>query len=201
MAADLRTRLTIAEARARRLVEHLTSFTVVPEYAELEREASAITRDISVFNDENTIDRELILQLRNAIDSEQPPAADNLDRLYREAGVILPGTVGKRFDEVAAFHRAVVQNRRAHLASEIEAAETRIAERDRRREQLDGRRRQVMGILRAAPRRKPRGCGNASQPPSGSRARKWSSRSSEHDYLRRFRTICTNARRSSRRRS
>lgn len=148
-AADLRTRLTIAEARGRRLAEQLTSFTVVPEYAEFEREASVITRDISIFNDENTIDRELILQLRDAIDSEQPPAADNLDRLYREAGVILPGTVGKRFDEVAAFHQAVVQNRRAHLANEIEAAEVRIAERDRNREQLDGRRRQLMGILRS----------------------------------------------------
>ena len=146
-AADLRTRLTIAEARARRLAEQITSFTVVPEYAELEREASVLTRDISVFNDENTIDRELILQLRNAIDSEQPPAADNLDRLYREAGVILPGTVSKRFDEVAAFHKAVVQNRRTHLANEVEAAETRIAERDRTREQLDARRRQLMGIL------------------------------------------------------
>jgi uncharacterized protein YydD (DUF2326 family) len=148
-AADLRTRLTIAEARARRLAEQLTSFTVVPEYAEMEREASVLTRDISVFNDENTIDRELILQLRNAIDSEQPPAADNLDRLYREAGVILPGTVGKRFDEVAAFHQAVVQNRRAHLANEIEAAENRISERDRTREQLDMRRRQLMSILRS----------------------------------------------------
>ena len=148
-AADLRTRLTIAEARARRLAEQLTSFNVVPEYVEFEREASVLTRDISAFNDENTIDRELIHQLRDAIDSEQLPAADNLDRLYREAGVILPGTVGKRFDEVAAFHQAVVQNRRAHLANEVEAAEARITKRDRTREQLDARRRQLMGILRS----------------------------------------------------
>jgi uncharacterized protein YydD (DUF2326 family) len=95
------------------------------------------------------MDRELVLQLRDAIDSEQPPAADNLDRLYREAGVILPGTVGRRFDEVAAFHQAVVQNRRAHLTDEVEAAEARIAGRDRTREQLDGLRRQLMGILRS----------------------------------------------------
>lgn len=148
-AADLRTRLTIAESRARRLAEQLFSFNVVPEYTELEREASTLTRDISAINDENTVDRELILQLRDAIDSEQPPAADNLDRLYREAGVILPGTVNRRFDEVAAFHQAVVQNRRAHLTNEVESAEARITERDRRREQLDGRRRQLMGILRS----------------------------------------------------
>ena len=148
-AADLRTRLAIAEARARRLAEQIASFNVVPEYGDYEREASVLTRNISVLNDENTIDRELILQLRDAIGSEQPPAAENLDRLYREAGVVLPGTVGRRFDEVAAFHQAVVQNRRAHLANEVEAAETRIVGRDRTREQLDDRRRQLMGILRS----------------------------------------------------
>lgn len=148
-AADLRTRLTIAEARARRLAEQLISFNVVPEYTDLEREASKLTRDISTINDENTVDRELILQLRDAIDSEQAPAADNLDRLYREAGVILPGTVNRRFDEVAAFHQAVIQNRRAHLTNEVESAELRITERDRKREQLDDRRRQLMGILRS----------------------------------------------------
>ena len=148
-AADLRTRLTIAEARAHRLSQQIASFNVVPEYAEYEREASVLTRDIAALNDENTIDRELILQLRDAIESEQPPAAENLDRLYREAGVILPGTVGRRFDEVAAFHQAVVQNRKVHLANEVEAAEARISERDRKREQLDGRRRQLMGILQS----------------------------------------------------
>ena len=148
-AADLRTRLTIAEARARRISEQLAAFNVVPEYAEFEREASELTRDISVLNDENTIDRELILQLRAASDSEQPPAAENLYRLYSEAGVILPGTVGRRFDEVAAFHQAVVQNRRAHLANEIEAAEARIVERDQKRDQLDTRRRQLLSILRS----------------------------------------------------
>ena len=148
-AADLRTRLTIAKARARRLAEQIASFNVVPEYAEHEREASVLTRDISVLNDENTIDRELILQLRDSIESEQPPAAENVDRLYREAGVILPSTVGRRFDEVAAFHQAVIQNRRIHLANEIEAAEARIVGRDGTRERLDSRRRQLMGMLRS----------------------------------------------------
>jgi uncharacterized protein YydD (DUF2326 family) len=148
-AADLRTRLTISEARARRLREQLANFSVVPEYADMEREASVVTRAIAAINDENTIDRELMLQLQSALDSEQPPALANLDRLYREAGVVLPGTVGRRFEEVEHFHQAIVQNRRSHLASEIHAAETRIGKRDGERERLDGRRRQLMGILQS----------------------------------------------------
>jgi uncharacterized protein YydD (DUF2326 family) len=148
-AADLRTRVTLVEARARRMREQLASFNVVPAYADLEREASTITRDISALNNENTADRELILQLQDALASEQPPAIAHLERLYREAGVILPGTVDRRFEEVERFHEAVVRNRRSHLTSEVEAAETRISERDRTRGHLDARRQQLMGILRS----------------------------------------------------
>ena len=148
-AAELRTQKTIAEARSRRLRDQLTSFNVIPEYAEQEREASAITRDISTLNDQNTIDRELILQLEDTLSSERPPTLVNLDRLYREAGVVLPGTVNRRFEDVEQFHQAIVRNRRSHLTSEIQAAETRIVERNRTRERLDGRRRQLMGILQS----------------------------------------------------
>ncbi|MBZ9647606.1 DUF2326 domain-containing protein [Sphingobium sp. 3R8] len=148
-AAELRTRLTIAEARARRLAEQLTTFVVVPEYANLEREASAITRDISSFNDQNTADRELILQLEGALSNEAAPASTNLERMYAEAGIVLPGTVKRRFDEVQLFHEAVIENRRSHLASELEAANARIATRDAERERIDERRRQIMGILRS----------------------------------------------------
>lgn len=148
-AADLRTRFTISEARAHRLREEVARFNVLPEYAEMEREASTLTRSISLLNDENTIDRELILQLEDALRSEQPPAIGNLDRLYREAGVLLPDTVSRRFEEVTQFHEAVVQNRRSHLTSEVQAADRRISERDRERERLDERRRQLMGILQS----------------------------------------------------
>lgn len=148
-AADIRTRLTIAEARAKRLREQIAIFNVVPEYVEMEREASIITRQISGLNDENTIDRELILQLQNALASEQAPAIANLDRLYKEAGVVLPGSVGRRFEEVAVFHEAVVQNRRSHLSSELQSAEDRIARRGIERARLDERRRQLMGILQS----------------------------------------------------
>ncbi|OYX63289.1 MAG: hypothetical protein B7Y88_13040 [Sphingomonadales bacterium 32-64-17] len=148
-AADLRTRMTVAEARARRLRDQVSTFTVVPEYTEMEQEASRITREISTLNDDNTADRELILQLQAAIDSEAPPASTSLDRLYREAGVVLPGSVGKRFEEVEEFHQAIVQNRRSHLTSEVQAAEDRISKRDRTRESLDRRRRELMGILQS----------------------------------------------------
>lgn len=147
--ADMRTKLTVAEARARRMAEQIAAFTVVPEYSEMEQEAAVLTRDVSNLNNRNTMDRELVLQLRDALEAEQPPAVASLERLYREAGVILPDTVGRRFSEVAAFHQAVMRNRRSHLLSEIGAAEARIVERERARKAFDVRRRQLMGILQS----------------------------------------------------
>lgn len=78
-AADLRTQATIAEARARRLSEAVSTFNVIANYTDLEKEASALTRSIAKISDENTADRGLILQLEDALSSERPPATSNLE--------------------------------------------------------------------------------------------------------------------------
>lgn len=147
--ADFRTRLAIAETKARQLQKHLAEFNVVPEYTEMEQEASEITRSISTINDDNLIDRELVLQLSTTLESEEPPAITNVEKLYNEAGVVLPETVGRRFEEVSEFHEAIIRNRQAHLSTEITAAKARIAKREARRVKLDRRRGQLLGILQS----------------------------------------------------
>lgn len=146
-AADLRTKLTVAEARATRLRQQLESFEVVPEYKSLEREANEITREIDSMNVENVIDGDLLQQLRASYSDEDAPDLGDVTKLYAEAGVVLPDMVRRRFDEVERFHRSIIENRRAHLAAEIASAEARVAERDQRTAERDRRRRQIMGVL------------------------------------------------------
>lgn len=146
-AADLRTKLTVAEARATRLRQQLESFEVVPEYKSLEREANEITREIDSMNVENVIDGDLLQQLRASLSDEDAPDLGDVTKLYAEAGVVLPDMVRRRFDEVERFHRSIIENRRAHLAAEIGSAEARVAERDQRTAERDRRRRQIMGVL------------------------------------------------------
>lgn len=148
-AADLRTRLTIATARAERLRQMLATFEVVPEYKALEHEANELTLEIDDLNNENVFDGELLQQLRASFTEEDAPDSGDLARLYAEAGILLPDLVKRRFTEVERFHKAIVENRRAHLTAEIEAADTRISVRDRRIAERDHRRRQIMGILRS----------------------------------------------------
>ncbi len=146
-AADLRTKLTVAEARAVRLRQQLETFEVVPEYKALEREANEITRELDSMNVENVIDGDLLQQLRASLSDEDAPDLSDVTKLYAEAGVVLPDMVRRRFDEVERFHRSIIENRRAHLAAEIASAEARVAERDLRTAERDRRRRQIMGVL------------------------------------------------------
>jgi uncharacterized protein YydD (DUF2326 family) len=147
--ADLRTRLTVVEAHAKRLREQLDSFQVVPEYKELEREANDLTRSIDTRNTDNVLDGDLIRQLRGSLEQEVTPGISDVTDLYAEVGVVMPELVRKRFDEVEQFHRTILENRRSHLSAEIGAAEARIAERDRLSLEQARRRQQVMGVLRS----------------------------------------------------
>ena len=147
-AAELRTQLTVAEAHTDRLREQLDAFRVVPEYKELEREASEITGEINDLNVENVVDQDLIRELRASLEAEDAPNFQDLDKLYAEAGIVLPDLPRRRIEEVKRFHRTIIKNRHSHLGTEVESAEQRITERDRRKDRLDRRRGQIMDLLK-----------------------------------------------------
>ena len=148
-AADIRTRLAVAERKIERLSSQLQTFQVIPEYRELQSEANDITGRINGLGEENFIDRGLISDLEASLVEEREPDLSDLGKLYEEAGVVLPDMVRRRFDEVEIFHRTIIENRRSHLTSEIESASQRIQQRERAQSDLDARRRQIMGVLQS----------------------------------------------------
>lgn len=148
-AGDFRTKLAIAEEKAERLRQRVASFHVVDQYKDMEKEATALTRDIQKLNDENVEDELLLEQLKVSLSDETPPATSNLLKLYQEAGVVFPQNVTRRFDEVEMFHKIILQNRKTHLSGEIEAAQARIKDRDAQKKELDRRRAEIMKILKS----------------------------------------------------
>jgi uncharacterized protein YydD (DUF2326 family) len=147
--AQLRTQLVIAETASRRLQETLEQFEVLPEYRELEHEASELTRSINDLANRNTLDEQLVQDLQLSLESEQPPDVSALSRSYEEAGIALPGTVVRRFEEVRDFHESIIRNRRDYLASELDAASDRLTTRRRRMAELDRRRGEIMRMLQS----------------------------------------------------
>lgn len=148
-AADLRTQLTLQEARLKKLYAETESFQVLPEYRELEVESAKLTRQLNELANANTIDFAAIRDLEGALASEIPPDLEDLQAVYQEAGVALPGLVKRRYEDVKSFHQSVVRNRKDYLSSELEAAKLRIELRDGKKAQLDQRRAEIMGILRS----------------------------------------------------
>jgi len=147
--AHLRTMLAVTEDKVKRLAVQLASFRVLPQYEEYESEASQITRQIAALNDENTMDRELLAHLEEAVSREAAPTIPDVERIFNEAGVVLPNTVLRRFEDVRIFHESIVQNRKSYLDAEIEAAKTRIHRREQEKEKLDNRRAELMSLLRS----------------------------------------------------
>ena len=146
-APELRTQLTLTDSKVEQLRTQLSAFEVVPQYAELEQEASRLTDEIGSMAEQNVADQVLVQELNAALDVEEPPALDDLEALYGEAGIVLPGLVHRRLADVQRFHRAIVENRRVHLDAELQSARQRMKERDSRSLELDERRKQIMQTL------------------------------------------------------
>lgn len=148
-ASDLRTQLTVAEARLTDMKSQIATFRVLPQYAELEAEANQLTREINDLSNGNVVDTAAIVDLERATQTEVPPSLADLQSIYAEAGVTLPDVAIKRYDEVRSFHESVIRNRRDYLAGELDAAKQRVVEREQTRRPLDERRAAVMALLRS----------------------------------------------------
>ena len=148
-AADLRTQLTVTEARLNQLRAQLGTFRVLSQYRELEKEADHITQQLNAISNDNTIDAAAIRDLESAMQAESPPSLAELEAIYAEAGVVLPGIAIKRYEEVRNFHESVVRNRRDYLSEELLAAKQRVTSREREKQHLEPRRTEIMGILQS----------------------------------------------------
>lgn len=148
-ASDLRTQLTVADARLAELRKHIESFRVLPQYREFETEADQITRDLNTLSNANTIDMAAIRDLEGALQTESPPSLSDLEAIYAEAGVCIPGVALKRYEEVRSFHESVIRNRRDYLAGELSLARQRVESREVQKSKLDQRRSEVMTVLRS----------------------------------------------------
>ena len=148
-ASELQTQLVLMTKEAERVRRTLESFEVLPEYHELEREASQLTMKINGLVDENMLDAQLLDTMEAASREEAAPSEAAVERVYSEAGVVLPDTVQKRLEEVRMFHRSIVSNRRRYLQSEITGARDRLLKRDQEKASHDQRRGEIMRLLRS----------------------------------------------------
>ncbi|MGD0025767.1 MAG: ABC-three component system protein, partial [Xanthobacteraceae bacterium] len=138
-----------ARRRAERLQSRLERQEVLNFYGSYETEAAELDARIRTLNDENYTDQQLANDLEQATKVEAAPAIPDLERLYREANVVLPDLSLRRYEEVRAFHDQVIANRQNHLAAEVNAARLRLEERTKERDRLLVRHSEILELLRS----------------------------------------------------
>lgn len=116
---ELETTKVHLEEQVTRAQEQLSNFKVHPQYREIEERANTLTVQIHELTNENILNRRMIEFYESSLFEEKPASQDLISDVYEEAGVVLPGMVVKRLEDVRAFHQRVTTNRRKFLESEI----------------------------------------------------------------------------------
>ncbi|MGJ0395384.1 MAG: DUF2326 domain-containing protein [Methylocystis sp.] len=148
--AQLSAQIVAATLARDHLRTRIDAFNVLPAFRELEQELAKLNRDAGDLSDEDVLDRESIAANRRALESEDASRTTQLELLFSEANVVFPTSVSRRYEEVAQFHKRLIENRQSHLQNEIAAAELRIAARRTDREAIEIRRRQITAALRSS---------------------------------------------------
>lgn len=145
---ELRSKLTVAESKAKERREHLDNFRVLDSYNELSARAARAKTQMQQLSRETVSLRETLNHLEEALVSETPPDPNLIEQMYASAGIELPGVALKRLDEVKQFHESIIRNRFSHLQKQIIETQAKISENANKVGILDEERQELLQILK-----------------------------------------------------
>ncbi|MEC7277903.1 MAG: ABC-three component system protein [Bdellovibrionota bacterium] len=145
--SNLRTNIALTESKIEKLKKDISEYKVLPEYSQVEKEASEYIRKISKLANDDTIDLQVLSELEESL--EEVPTVDTslIERVYNEAGVMFPDLANKRLDDVVKFHESVSANRKNYLTSEISSVQERISNRENEKIDLQEKYKERMSLL------------------------------------------------------
>jgi len=135
------------EGSVNELKEQLAKFKVHPQYKKIESDSNKITELIHENVNDNISDKSLLNHYEKSLKEEKEPESEYIDKIYKEAGIVIPELVKKRLKEVKEFHKTVVENRRDFLSSEILSIKNNINRRENEVQILSEKRSNLFEIL------------------------------------------------------
>ncbi|MEU0527869.1 ABC-three component system protein [Streptomyces niveus] len=148
---DLDAQIRTLRIQVVQLERQISEFQVVEQYALHRTKADELSREIRKINDTLVMEERRLGDVEAAIsqESESQPDHSYVQQVYEQLQIALPDTVLRRFDEVAAFHRSIVENRKRYLEAEQAALVESLDEMRLRLQHADAERAEVMRILEA----------------------------------------------------
>ena len=141
-------KITLAQ-EIKEIESTLTRFEVHPSYRDIEREANALTERLHKIANERVIAQQMLRQYKKSVSSdvEEDVAFPWVQQMYAELGLIFPEQVSRRLEEVEAFHRQILANRRDFLMKEIEQLDAQIRDLALKEQELSIARAKLMQVL------------------------------------------------------
>lgn len=136
-------------ADQQRLREQVSTFRVVPEYAEVEAQTRTLTNEMRELANESTMVNQVIKRYEEQMLAESPGDLERVEELYREAGLLFSENVTRNLSDVIRFHSDVTRHRRDYLHNELTRLRTRSSEIQRKLSSLDQQRAELMRTLNA----------------------------------------------------
>ncbi|MEU8989393.1 ABC-three component system protein [Streptomyces sp. NPDC048558] len=150
-AQDLDAQIRTLRIQVVQLEQQISDFQVVEQYSVHRAKADELSREIRKINDTLVMEERRLGDIEAAIsqESESQPDHSYVQQVYGQLQITLPDTVLRRFDEVAAFHRSIVENRKRYLEAERAALVEALDEMRLRLQRADTERAEVMRVLEA----------------------------------------------------
>lgn len=131
---EIRVKQTKVQAEIAELERSLRSYNFVPQYNRLQDEVNTLTEETLSLSNRIAAGKRRLATFQRAIREEHDAMPEEIAKLYQEAGFAFPSNLLKTLQDVQAFHKQIVQNRKNFLDDEImrlnEAIQALTAERD-----------------------------------------------------------------------
>ena len=92
--------------------EQLINFKIHPQYHKIEFDANSITELIHEHVNQNIADKNLLEHYEKNIKEERDINSNYIDKIYNEAGIIIPELVKRRLEDIKQFHKNIIINRK-----------------------------------------------------------------------------------------
>ena len=148
-AGDLEAAMARLEDASQREEKAIGEFKVHEKYSELEEEADGLTRDMHDLVNKRYMQTVRLERYREITGREPEVPPDAVLATYEESGVAFPESVRRRLEEAREFHRAIVENRREFLGSEMDRLEAEVSEKGPQIAAMDRKRAGIMRVLEA----------------------------------------------------
>ncbi|MYJ87719.1 MAG: DUF2326 domain-containing protein [Rhodobacteraceae bacterium] len=125
--ATLRPKVVIAEQRAKERRKEIENFQVLETYKDLSDKAAKIQRSMQELTRRLVSLKETQKFLQEAIELEKPASQLDIYAMYKASGIELPTLALRRFEEVKAFQKSIIENRKLHLQTELDETDREIA--------------------------------------------------------------------------